>query len=84
LKTARQIADSQQPAAAIKLTAFGRSFLFGRPLLCAAAVRRSDDGWIRKSSSFFPDLSCAVDAIVKNRRQGHFCAIRRCPVSDEW
>jgi hypothetical protein len=36
-------------------------FLFERPLPCAAAPRRSDDGWmIRKSSSFFPDLSCAV------------------------
>ncbi len=36
-------------------------FLFGRPLPCAAPRRvRSDDGWIRKSSRFFPDLSCAV------------------------
>src|SRR5437762_12767255 len=35
-------------------------FLFGRPLPCAAAPRRSGDGRIRKSSSFFPDLSSAV------------------------
>ena len=35
-------------------------FLFGRPLPCAAPPRRSDDGRIRNSSSFFPDLSCAV------------------------
>jgi hypothetical protein len=35
-------------------------FLFGRPLPCAAAPRRFGDGRIRKSSSFFPDLSSAV------------------------
>jgi hypothetical protein len=35
--------------------------LFRRPLPCAAAVpRRIDAGRIRKSSSFFPDLSSAV------------------------
>jgi len=34
--------------------------LFRRPLPCAAAPRRADDGRIRKSSSFFPDLSSAV------------------------
>jgi hypothetical protein len=63
LKTARQIADSQQGLAADSGNQADRLravFLFGRPLPCAAAVRRSDDGRIRKSSSFFPDLSCAV------------------------
>src|SRR5438874_1920863 len=34
--------------------------LFRRPLPCAAAPRRIDAGRIRKSSSFFPDLSSAV------------------------
>jgi hypothetical protein len=34
--------------------------LFRRPPRCAAAPRRIDAGRIRKSSSFFPDLSSAV------------------------
>lgn len=34
--------------------------LFRRPPPCAAAPRRIDAGPIRKSSSFFPDLSSAV------------------------
>jgi hypothetical protein len=63
LKTARQITDSQQGLAADSGNQADRLravFLFERPLPCAAAVRRSDDGRIGKSSSFFSDLSCAV------------------------